>query len=317
MYFKSLESFFAFSVCVLSICMAPRAHGAQQLSEMMNLFLRVADDNGGSGITAEDCRRLEEIAEDLLDTQSRFRVMAKDLLEARCLKTVEDDHQQKSTDNSAGNAIWDGQPMCRDQNPRVLACEHNPSTGRGLFVLSGSDSPLNSPSLVCAHFEGVLRSPFDVSQEVDSRCVLTEYDWRYEGSRSDVQGMTTWVKSPARVSSLQIPMLLREQCQKVFADAYYCTPTLIILPERDPNNVSVCGLKTRDQVFGFGPILRIASSNSRWECESKSLLIPDKDVRLSVEERSCIPDHLGQLMSDNCRLPYMPVARKPLRIYIP
>ncbi|MEN9810038.1 MAG: hypothetical protein RLZZ488_1605 [Pseudomonadota bacterium] len=291
---------------------------ADTLTETMNVLLRAADNNGGTGMSATDCRLLNRLRTDDSDpTLDRFKSVAEKLWSKVCSNTAEDNTAADSSAPQQDVLIWDGQPVCRNTDERVLQCQHNPKTGRGLFVYAGSHALQNSPTLVCAHFTASSRSPFDFLQETDSRCVVTEFDWRYESSRSDVRGLHSWVVSPIGSAALQIPALLKEQCSSVFSDAVYCTPTLIVLHEQDSTRMSICGLKTHDQLFGIGPLLRISSSNSRWVCESKSTLIPDQDSRLSVEERSCIPDHLGRLANDYCRLPYMPIARRPVRTYLP
>lgn len=308
----------AFSALGMSGYVSTAAGAADQLTETMNLLLRAADNNAGNGLSAADCRLLDRLRkDDSGPTRDRFATVAEKLWMKVCSNTAEDNSSAGPAASQQDLMVWDGQPVCRNTDERVLHCNHNPKTGRGLFVYAGSDTPENSPTLACAHFGASSRSPFDFLQETDSRCVVTEFDWRYESSRSDVHGLHSWVSSPIGSVPLQIPAVLKEQCNNVFSDAVYCTPTLIVLREKDATNLSICSLKTRDQRFGIGPLLRITSSSSRWNCESKSILIPDKDTRLSVEERSCVPDHLGRLQNDYCRLPYMPVARRPVRTYLP
>jgi len=305
---------------ILSLTCTYRSYGhaSVRLTDALNLMLRLSDENANQGITQDDCQQLADfLSEAERDTNlSRFAPQAQKIFKNKCGASVEGD-PLNSAPAAATDSAWDGVPQCGSQGGRVLFCEHNPKTGRGLFALGGTANPENSPTLVCAHFEASSRSPFDYLQEVTNRCVVTEFDWRYEGSRSDVLGMKTWLKSPVGSAALRMPAALRDQCSQVFPDAWYCTPTMIVLPEQDISRVTVCGLETRAQRFGFGPILHIGSANSRWTCESKNLMIPDKDERLSVEERSCVPDHLGRLMNDYCRLPYMPVLRSPVRTYIP
>jgi hypothetical protein len=295
------------------------AFASDSLADALNLLLRVSDEHGDQRPNPNDCRELSELVRgaQLAADLARFKKQASELFKKCNATHEEDDDTPTPVPVKAVDSSWDGIPHCGLSDGRLLHCEHNPVTGRGLFALSSTSSPENSPTLVCAHFEASSRSPFDYLQEVASRCVVTEFDWRYEGSRSDVVGLKTWLKSPVGSAALRIPAVLREQCSQVFADSLYCTPTLVVLPERDSAQVTVCSLETRDYRFGFGPVLHVHSLNSRWTCESKSLFIPDKDERLSVAERSCVPDHLGRLMNDYCRLPYMPVSRTPVRTYIP
>ncbi|MEY3902214.1 MAG: hypothetical protein RL189_1520 [Pseudomonadota bacterium] len=313
-----IQKALALSVFGMSGYASSAAGAADNLNETMNLLLRASDNNGGKGMSPADCRLLDQLRTgDSESGRERFKSAAEKLWSKVCSHSTEDTTAVDTAASQQDVIVWDGQPVCRNSDERVLHCNHNPKTGRGLFVYAGSDSLYNSPTLVCAHFTASSRSPFDFLQETDSRCVVTEFDWRYESSRSDVNGLHTWVSSLIGSAALQIPALLKEQCSSVFSDSVYCTPTLVVLQEQDPTRMSFCGLKTHDQLFGIGPFLRITSSNSRWICESKSTLIPDKDSRLSVEERSCIPDHLGGLANDYCRLPYMPVARRPIRTYLP
>lgn len=306
-------------LCAFITGFSSMALASPDLDNSMNVMLRAADNNGGQGLSRDDCQQLKELSSESVSSElKRFNKVASEIVSTHCHRGAEDDSTQPQAAQPPVKVdLWDGKSRCLMDSQRVLQCEHNGASGRGLFVYSGSESYTNSPSLVCAHFAATGRSPFELYQEVDHRCVLTEFDWRYESSRSDVQGMKTWLKTEVAHSNLQIPASLAEQCQRVFPDALYCTPTLIVLRERNPDEVSICGLKTRAQLLGLLPLLRISSLNSRWACESKSLLSPDSDQRLSVEERSCVPDHLGRLMNNYCRLPYMPVARHPVRTFIP
>lgn len=288
------------------------------LSDSMNLLLRAADNNVGNGLSLDDCRQLDELRTDAArPAHDRFKNVADRFWKKLCDDASEDGTAVQVDASPKDVQIWDGQPLCRTGDERILHCSHNSVTGRGLFVYSGSDTTQNSPTLVCAHFSASSRSPFDYLQETGSRCVVTEFDWRYESLRSDVRGVYNWQSSPIGSAALQIPALLTEQCSKVFSDAAYCTPTLIVLREKEETSISTCALRTHDQRFGVGPFLRINSSNSRWHCERKSLLVPNKDERLSVEERSCIPDEFGRIKNDYCRLPYLPVVRRPVRTYLP
>ncbi|NBX18109.1 MAG: hypothetical protein EBR09_12170 [Proteobacteria bacterium] len=314
--FKEHGRFVPCTLCLI-VFGSSSALASDSLDGALNLMLRLSDSNSPAIPAPEDCRMLGRIAGSAAasDELHRFKNQADSLIH-KCLSPREDD-SSAAAQVSPQDAVWDGVPLCGQDKTRTLLCEHNPLTGRGLFAYSSASSPENSPTLVCAHFEGTSRSPFDFLQEAGSRCVVTEFDWRYESSRSDVAGLKSWVKSPVGSAALQIPSLLKEQCSQVFGDSVYCTPTLVILPEKDPAQVTICSLETKDYRFTFAPVLQVNSLNSRWTCESKSLFLADKDQRLSVAERSCVPDHLGRLMNDYCRLPYMPVARKPVRTYIP
>ncbi|MEN9825415.1 MAG: hypothetical protein RI953_1160 [Pseudomonadota bacterium] len=313
-----LQRMAAFWICSASISLSASGAELTRLDETLNFILMAADLNEGNAMSVEDCRRLDALASSKSKgATSRFTIVANKIHAERCARSPENDPQNPYTTKSPLDETWDGKPNCRQSDQRTITCSHNPVTGRGLFAYSGSSTPTNSPTLVCAHHETSSQSPLDMTQEINSRCVLTEFDWRYEGSRSDVFGMHNWLNSSKGAAALSMPGWLKDQCSNSFPDALYCTPTLIVLPESDPASLSICALKTRDYRFGLGPILRISSSNSHWQCESKSLLVPDKDQRLTVEERSCVPDELGRVMNEYCRLPYMPVARKPLRTFIP
>ncbi|MFZ9518852.1 MAG: hypothetical protein ACO3A4_00075 [Silvanigrellaceae bacterium] len=308
------------AVWICSVFLSHTAFGAEssQLGESLNFLLKAADTSVANGLGGEDCQRLALFAsKEVSGEKSRFSDVAARIFAERCMIAKENEPRTDDSLKSPIDETWDGKPMCRQGDERTIACSHNPTTGRGLFAYSGSSTPANSPTLVCAHYEMSALSPLDFVQEIGSRCAVAEFDWRYEGSRSDVFGIQNWVNSSKGAAALRMPGWLKDQCQMSFPDALYCTPTLIVLPERDATTLSVCALKTRDYRFGLGPFLRISSVNSAWHCESKSLLVPDRDQRLSVEERSCVPDDLGRVMNDYCRLPYMPVARKPLRTFIP
>ncbi len=307
---------------LISAGVLPVAMASQDVSSALNLFLRAAQSNSGQRMSDSDCSELRAIAENSDTNFSRFKKEAESFLQVRCGNerrgslAYEDSIPPQAANPDLQDTVWDGTALCQTADERVLHCEHRGENGRGMFVYAGQSLLENSPSLVCAHFEATYRSPFELEQQVAARCVVTEFDWRYEAQRSDALGIKNWLASRVNHSPLQIPDALKKQCAAVFPDALYCTPTLIVFPESDSTRVGVCQLKTYDRVFGLGALLRIGSWNSRWECESKSTLLPDKDDRLSVEERSCVPDHLGRQMTPFCRFPYMPVARKPLRTYI-
>lgn len=298
-----------------------RGMADERASEILNLFLRATDGSLSGALSKEECSRLNEFSRMQSGELARFQVAASQLLMQRCGEEVlshrhEDGSLQTQDKNPVSGDVWDGSAVCAQGHDQVLQCEHRAANGRGIFVYAGNATPENSPTLVCVHFEATYRRPFEREQLVDARCVVTEFDWRYEAVRSDVSGIGNWMMTPVNHSPVQIPAALKEQCSQVFPDALYCTPTLIVFPESSGKSVGICHLRTHDSILGLGALLKIGSWNSRWECESKNLDIPDRDVRLSVEERSCIPDHLGQQRNPFCRFPYLPVARRPVRTFI-
>lgn len=293
----------------------------ERASEFLNLFLRATDGSSSGALSKEECGRLVEFSLMKSGEIARFQMVASQLFMQRCGEEVrsrrqEDGSLQHQDRNPVSGDVWDGIAVCAQGNEQILQCEHRASNGRGIFVYAGRATPENSPTLVCVHFEATYRRPFEREQLVDARCVVTEFDWRYEALRSDVSGIGNWMTKPVNHSPVQIPAALKEQCSQVFPDALYCTPTLIVFPETSGRSVGICHLKTHDSILGLGSLLKIGSWNSRWKCESKNLDIPDRDLRLSVEERSCVPDHLGQQRSPFCRFPYLPVARRPLRTFL-
>jgi hypothetical protein len=299
--------------------LAPQAQAGFNPAENLDLFLRASDISSGNVLNLDDCLALRLMSESRDADPNRWQKRAQAFYQAHCGEKGEKSGSAADSptlvDKSA-DAIWDGTALCNTADSRLIHCEHRGENGRGLLVYAGRDSLENSPTLVCAHFEATYRSPFEHEQQIAARCVVTEFDWRYEGLRSDVYGVKNWLQQKTAHSPLQIPGALKSQCTEVFPDAIYCTPTLIVFPESDPTRVSTCQLSTHDRVLGLGAVLRVGSWNSRWVCESRSLITPDKDTRLSIEERACVPDHLGQHKTSYCRFPYMPVARKPLRTYI-
>lgn len=300
--------FFLFFSLLSSVCFAETS-----LESSLNLVLRTADNNAGGGVTRDDCLSLQRLSKQ----QGRFQILSERILSQRCAPISENGQKQNDTSQKVTDLPWDGKPFCKKDSSRMLECDFNSATGRGLLVLGSSDSPENSPSLICAHFAATSRSPLEYLREINARCIRAEYDWRYENTRSDIRGMLAWVNSPVGHAPITIPASLIDQCQTTFSDAFYCTPTLIVLPELKPSSLTTCALQTMDYALGLGPILRVSSLNSAWKCESKSLLTTDVDQRLSVEERSCVPDDLGRLMNHYCRLPYMPITREPWRTYVP
>ncbi|MBM3383165.1 MAG: hypothetical protein FJY29_12110 [Betaproteobacteria bacterium] len=288
-------------------------------AEYLDLFLRASENSQGESLMSEDCLALRSLTEVQSTESVRWRKRAQTFFQARCAEQLTGKmgfEDAPALSDKSADAIWDGTALCSAGDQRLIRCEHRGENGRGLLVYAGRDSWDNSPTLVCAHVEATYRSPFEHEQQVAARCVVTEFDWRYEGLRSDVYGVINWLLQKAPHAPLQIPAALKSQCTEVFPDAIYCTPTLIVFPETDPTRVGICQLNTHDRVLGLGAILKIGSWNSHWVCESKSLIVPDMDSRLSVEERQCVPDHLGQHKTPYCRFPYMPVARKPVRTYI-
>lgn len=295
---------------------------ASELSTFaMNALLAAASLPVGEGMTHDDCDVLREIVNDTRLDSRRYKEAAREIVEMRCsAQNRENDKAQGASDDTVDQTqsfqIWDGTALCRKSDERIQVCEHGAANGRGLFVYSSSRSLENRPSLVCAHFESNYRNPFEQEQVVDGRCVVTEFDWRYESARSDVYGIKNWLKAGVNHTALEVPAALKAQCSQVFPDAIYCTPTFIVFPESDETRVGICRLRTHDSVLGLGAILRIGRWNSQWECQSISMAVPDRDTRLSTAERQCVPDHLGQLQTPFCRLPYLPVLRRPVRTYM-
>ncbi|NBW82318.1 hypothetical protein EBR21_11245, partial [bacterium] len=237
-------------ICSASISLSASAAEFNRLDETMNFILMAADVSDGAAMNSEDCLKLDFLASSNgAENHSRFSALARSIYTERCARSPENDSQKPDSAKPPVDETWDGKPICKDSDRRTIACSHNTITGRGLFAYSGSSGPINSPTLVCAHYEISSRSPLDFTQEVDSRCVLTEFDWRYEGSRSDVFGMHDWLNSSKGATSLSMPGWLKDQCSRSFPDALYCTPSLIVLPESDPSSLSICALKTRDYHF--------------------------------------------------------------------
>lgn len=297
------------------------AHASEVSTAALNAILSAESIGPNEILAPAECDVLSSILIDKRSESERFKKVAKAAFELRCVSQEKERDDSKkdasdSPDPSKKFQVWDGSAVCRSSDERIQVCEHGSENGRGLFVYSSSRSLEIRPTLVCAHFESNFRNPFEHEQLVDGRCVVTEFDWRYESGRSDVYGIKNWLKSDVNHASLEIPAALKTQCSAVFPDAIYCTPTFIVFPEAEESSVGVCRLKTNDRVLGFGAFLRIGRWNSQWECDRVSMLVPDKDSRLSIAERECVPDHLGQLKTPFCRMPYLPVARKPIRTYL-
>ncbi|MEY2987250.1 MAG: hypothetical protein RJB13_771 [Pseudomonadota bacterium] len=305
----------------VTLLLSHSALASELSASALNALLAAGSLSVGESLKENDCEVLAAVLQDNQPGSRRFKEAAQATFDSRCRgKNEENDKGQVASDEPIDHVqkfqIWDGDAICRTADDRIQACEHGSFNGRGLFVYSSSQSLENRPSLVCAHFELNYRSPFEYEQLIDGRCVVTEFDWRYESARSDVHGIQNWLKTDVNHSALEIPAALKTQCSLVFPDAIYCTPTFIVFPEPDDSRVGVCRLRTHDRVLGLGAIFRIGRWNSQWDCQSVSMLVPDRDSRLSVGERACIPDHLGQLQTSFCRLPYMPVARRPVRTYM-
>jgi hypothetical protein len=307
----------------LALFMSQPVLASELSATALNALLASESLSEGEILAESDCNALASVLQDKQPDSYRFKEVVSEAFDLRCKnKDQENDKAQgqddasDSVDRSQKFQIWDGAAQCRSGDERIQVCEHGSANGRGLFVYASSRSLENRPSLVCAHFESNYRNPFEHEQVIDGRCVVTEFDWRYESARSDVYGIRNWLKSEVNHSALEIPAALKAQCSQIFPDALYCTPTLIIFPESEESRVGVCRLRTHDRVLGLGAILRVGRWNSQWDCQSVSMLVPDKDSRLSSAERECVPDHLGQLKTPFCRLPYMPVARRPVRTYM-
>lgn len=297
------------------------ALAAETPTSAMNAILSAGSRGANEKLSELDCDVLRSLQKESTENTKRFQGLAEKLVNHRCNgpATENDSPVNQAADTIDPDQkfqVWDGTALCRGSDERIHLCEHNPDTGRGLFVYSSRRSLENSPSLVCIHFESNYKSPFEREQLIDGRCVVTEFDWRYESARSDVYGIKNWLRKDVNHAALEIPAILKSQCSELFPDAIYCTPTFIVFPESDESRIGVCRLKTHDRVLGIGPILRVGRWNSEWVCESVSMLVPDKDARLSSAERECVPDHLGELKTSFCRYPYLPVARRPIRTFL-
>lgn len=290
-------------------------------SSVLNALLAAESLSSGEDLAKNDCSALAAVLQDSQAHSQRYKEVAREAFAEHCKnKGEEKDKSQDAPSDTASQSknfqVWDGAALCRSSDERIQVCEHGSSNGRGLFVYSSTRSLENRPSLVCAHFESNYRNPFEHEQLIDGRCVITEFDWRYESARSDVYGVQNWLKSEVNHTALEIPAALKTQCSQVFPDAIYCTPTFIVFPESDESRVGVCRLQTQDRVLGLGAILRVGRWNSQWDCQSISMLVPDRDSRLSTAQRECVPDHLGEIQTRFCRFPYLPVARRPVRTYM-
>lgn len=116
-------------------------------------------------------------------------------------------------------------------------------------------------------------------------------------SDKEVSYLFNWA-SRKRGSPIETPKALDAQCKLGFADAHYCTPTMIILPTEHDYKKTVCSLETKATNTNL-IVARVSSTKSKWSCKSFNLLQTYYGIRDNDE--SC--------MDSNCALPYIPGAR--------
>lgn len=247
-----------------------------------------------------------------------------------------------STANNPNNNIprWKRQPNCQAHD-KTFRCRYNHSSGRGLFILrqptftweKRNSYPTPWPQyLVCAQ-GAYLKSFGAIGHRVEvlhscriSTVLFDQYLKTLEHSqspdiiapneldmvpidlRSDVMGLIRWTLSPGRGKALAIPNELGEQCQGIFSDAYYCSPTLIVLPTYKGDKVDVCTMKADIKRFTF-IVASFSRVESQWFCQRMDIGKPIIDEDHHEHKTHCIP-HLNGEIHSSCILPYIPVRQE-------
>ena len=122
--------------------------------------------------------------------------------------------------------------------------------------------------------------------------------------RSDIKGLFYWIDKKTKYDPVKIPQPLMTQCNEVFKDAYFCTPTLIVLPTIEEDVVDICQMKTKNTDIRV-PFLRVAKANSKWDCQSTDMKEPTFKEKLDKKEHLCVPRDSGNIKK-SCLLPYIP-----------
>ena len=105
--------------------------------------------------------------------------------------------------------------------------------------------------------------------------------------RSDLKGLFYWIDKKTKYDPVKIPEPLMTQCKEVFKDAYFCTPTLIVLPTIEDDVVDICQMKTKNTDVRVP--LRVAKANSKWDCKSTDMKEPTFKEKLDRKEHLCVP----------------------------
>ena len=122
--------------------------------------------------------------------------------------------------------------------------------------------------------------------------------------RSDLKGLFNWIDKKTKYDPVKIPKPLMTQCSEVFKDAYFCTPTLIVLPTTEDDVVDICSMKTKN-IDVRVPFLRVVKANSKWDCKSVDMKVPTFKEKLDKDDHLCVPRDSGKIKK-SCLLPYIP-----------
>ncbi len=203
--------------------------------------------------------------------------------------------------------VWSSQPKCKERVGVIPYCEFRHTNGRGLFALSQNDKLWAPNFLVCASTAGSQQMAFGSDYLIETKCRISNVDWIAGSGRPDVQGLFYWLEQPATRTSIEIPQALAQQCDTMFPEAVFCSPTLMVLPTQKRDFVDVCSLETYLAKVDF-VVVRVSSGNSRWTCETKNLRNVDAQENLTAQEWGCVPNQFGKT-DGRCALPYIPTTQ--------
>lgn len=206
---------------------------------------------------------------------------------------------------------WKSEPLCDQDDPKTTFCKYNHDTGKGLFILKEKYPSQPTNSIVCA--QATSESNFDVKllanghYKIQGKCIVSSKD--FNRNTPDVAGLFNWLSEDLRGKPVQMPKEMYSQCHRVFKNAKYCTPTLIVTQTEKKNIFEACSLTTKRYLNAF-LFFRVSGGNSSWKCDLLDITKPEKEPRvLSVYERECTSDRWGN-PNPNCALPYIPRSNK-------
>jgi hypothetical protein len=205
-------------------------------------------------------------------------------------------------------APWSAQPLCNGAWGNIHTCEFNHKNGHGLLILQQKSVNSFPNYLVCASMTGQTNNWFDNTEIVTSNCLVSSVDWRSNPGRSDARGVLSWLQEPASYKTLSVPASLAEHCKGLFAEASYCSPTLLVLPSENPHAFDVCWLKTFRSETRL-VVLDVNTYNSEWHCERKDLRFVDTQERLGANAWRCVANDWGYV-NPKCPLPYIPTTQR-------
>lgn len=213
-------------------------------------------------------------------------------------------------DRNSFTDIWYDAPVCKQENSQT-ACYYNHSTGRGFFVhrLEGTDH-----YLACAHTAIFDQHFFRKKTIINTKCRISRAPFANYIDQNkkvvvepDIKGFLLWHLEEPKLRPLLQPSVLGKQCHTAFADALYCTPTILVMPTERKEVQTVCHLKTKSRHIR-APFVGYSKHKSKWFCKDWDMRKYKPIKKLSDSEKDCMFNEESS-MPRKCYLPHIPYFR--------